>query len=171
MSDADKADWSNLVLLCANCHTTIDKAEASYPIELLRAWKRDHLDRIDRAFGTGPLKSRGAVYDNLYKYRLQNRAIFDAYGPLGEDRFNPESAKPRLWRQHIRETILPNNRAMLRLMDQNASLATEVERRTMKLFRMHVREFEARHIQDYPTGSASRYPSEVDNLFSDEARA
>src|SRR4051812_48326260 len=47
----ERAAVSNLLLLCANCHTLIDKAEASFPVEELKRWKEEHLQRIDAAFG------------------------------------------------------------------------------------------------------------------------
>jgi hypothetical protein len=40
-------DFDNLMLLCQRCHKEIDDHPESYPVELLRAWKQDHENRIE----------------------------------------------------------------------------------------------------------------------------
>jgi hypothetical protein len=40
-------DFDNLILLCQRCHKEIDDHPESYPVELLRAWKQDHENRIE----------------------------------------------------------------------------------------------------------------------------
>src|SRR5258706_214965 len=35
-------NYLNLILLCANCHTRIDKAPEDFPVENLLQFKRDH---------------------------------------------------------------------------------------------------------------------------------
>lgn len=41
MSLADRNKYSNLLVLCPNHHTTVDKQWKSYPAEMLRKWKAD----------------------------------------------------------------------------------------------------------------------------------
>lgn len=44
MSDAQRADFSNGLWLCASCHTMIDKNKTgtAFPAPMLRKWKADH---------------------------------------------------------------------------------------------------------------------------------
>ena len=44
MSDDDRRDFNNLILLCDECHSIIDNKENEdkYPVELLKQWKSDH---------------------------------------------------------------------------------------------------------------------------------
>ena len=46
----------NLMLVCHDCHRKIDKAPdgGRYTVELLRAWKRQHEERIERVTGISP---------------------------------------------------------------------------------------------------------------------
>lgn len=47
MTDDERRDFNNLILLCDECHSIIDNKnnENKYPVELLKAWKRDHEDK------------------------------------------------------------------------------------------------------------------------------
>lgn len=42
LSEKDRNKYSNLILLCAHCHTIIDKNEKDWPIELLHKIKFEH---------------------------------------------------------------------------------------------------------------------------------
>ena len=46
-SEELQIDFDNLMLLCQRCHKEIDDHPESYPVELLRAWKQDHENRIE----------------------------------------------------------------------------------------------------------------------------
>lgn len=48
-------DAANLMLVCHDCHKTIDKDKGvNYPAEILVAWKRKHEDRIEIVTGIAP---------------------------------------------------------------------------------------------------------------------
>lgn len=48
LSEQLKSDLSNIMLLCDQCHRRIDKeAVEEHPVELLRAYKRNHEERIE----------------------------------------------------------------------------------------------------------------------------
>ncbi|MEM5948943.1 ABC-three component system protein [Spirochaetia bacterium 38H-sp] len=44
MTDDERRDYDNLILLCDECHSIIDnkKNEGKYTVDLLKKWKRDH---------------------------------------------------------------------------------------------------------------------------------
>jgi hypothetical protein len=42
LSDSEKNDYSNLILLCGDHHTLVDNQAENYPADLLRKWKADH---------------------------------------------------------------------------------------------------------------------------------
>jgi hypothetical protein len=46
-SEELQRNFDNLMLLCQRCHKEIDDHPESYPVELLRAWKQDHENRIE----------------------------------------------------------------------------------------------------------------------------
>jgi hypothetical protein len=44
MTDAERAAFANLVLLCSAHHKLVDRDELTYPVELLETWKADNED-------------------------------------------------------------------------------------------------------------------------------
>jgi nucleoside phosphorylase len=126
------------------------------------AFENSKEDSVQEQFRT-----RSEAFDSLSRYRVQNKVIFDTYGPMTDHRFDPESGIPKLWRRHVLESILPNNRAMLRLIDNNAHLLTVAENIVVERFRIHVADFEQRHLQRSPHGEGQQFPPEVDLLFSE----
>jgi len=42
MSDVARAEITNAIWLCRNCHKRVDRDEAAYPADLLFAWRDDH---------------------------------------------------------------------------------------------------------------------------------
>lgn len=54
-------DPTNLMLVCAPCHTTLDRLEADYDTELLRRMKKRHEDRIQRLYDIDETKDSVAV--------------------------------------------------------------------------------------------------------------
>lgn len=54
-------DPGNLMLVCAPCHTTIDRLEGDYDADLLRRMKKRHEDRIQRLYEIDETKDSVAV--------------------------------------------------------------------------------------------------------------
>lgn len=54
-------DPANLMLVCAPCHTTIDRLEKDYSADLLRRMKKRHEDRIQRLYDIDETKDSVAV--------------------------------------------------------------------------------------------------------------
>jgi len=53
--EEDRNDPDNLIVLCPNCHTTVDKQPGSFPRSVLEKWKVDHealvARQLEAAFG------------------------------------------------------------------------------------------------------------------------
>lgn len=98
---------------------------------------------------------------------LENRTIFETYGPMTDDRFNPESELPEFWRRKIQSSILPNNRRLLGILDANRKLMSATERGTLERLRQHIDDFEAKHTGVASPSGGVQFPSEADSLFKD----
>jgi hypothetical protein len=166
LSAEDRARHENVVMLCATCHTIVDKDPASYPAGLMRQWKQRHRDVLARAFGTPTYSSRRDARARIEPLLRQNRLIHERYGPKAGEFSDTTAAR---WRRHVRATIIPNHREILRVLQVNQHLLTSGERETLDQFALHVRELEYRHLLDDWTAGASRFPEAAGSLLEGEA--
>ena len=51
MSDGERADITNGIWLCRNCHGLVDRDEVRYTVELLVTWRGDHEHRVYSELG------------------------------------------------------------------------------------------------------------------------
>lgn len=159
-----RADASNIVVLCANCHTVIDKASASYPPEVLRGWKATRQDQIVAVVGTSKLKDRESLWTSLSGPLSQNSKVFEAYGPRSGD-FSRERADQ--WTRFARVTIIPNNRRVLLTLQTNQDLLDSAEIDCVSEFSIHVQQFEERHVLGDWTGESLRFPDCMYSVLRD----
>ena len=167
LSKEARGKYENLILLCANCHTAIDKAESSYPAELISEWKRKHVQRLRDLFGVKRFTTRGEALDFIAPVMRENKTIFDHYGPEGEHSLNPESEVAKIWKRKVRSEILPNNRKLLSMIMENSHLLSDEEVSLVDLYRLHVSEFESRHL-GYADVVNARFPQAMENIFKGE---
>lgn len=165
LSDQEKSAYDNLILLCPTCHTMIDKAEDKFPEGLILDWKKSHKDRLAEQFGIRSFGSREEAREALLPLLRENRTIFEQYGPLTDERFNPESSMPRQWIRKIHSRIIPNNRKILGILDANRSLLLDREYDVVESFRQHVEDFEAKHLAGSPD-NGRQFPVGLDKVFS-----
>lgn len=52
MSDVTRAEITNGIWLCCNCHTLVDRDEVRFDADLLFAWRKEHEDRVLLELGT-----------------------------------------------------------------------------------------------------------------------
>jgi hypothetical protein len=168
MTAAQRGHFDNLILLCANCHTIIDKAPEQFPDALLVGWKRDHQSRLDQVFGAVELPNRKDVRAVIEPLLLENWIVFEEYGPDGDYRENPESEMASTWQLYMRNRIIPNNRRILAILDVNRTHLTSDEMRTLELFRQHILDLEARHLTDLPLGMQRLFPQQMDSIMKDD---
>lgn len=164
LSEAERGAYENLILLCPTCHAKVDKAEKEFPDSLLLKWKQHHKNKIGELFGVVEYRTRQDARSAIEPLLTENRMIFEEYGPETAERYNPESDIPAIWKRKIITKLLPNNRQLLRILDGNRCHLREDERRTLELFRQHVDDFEAKHLEGV-LSSGMRFPTEVNKLF------
>lgn len=167
VSAADKGAYGNLILLCANCHTTIDKAPNDFPDAMVRDWKRKHVERIASLFGAIEYPDRAAVRKAIEPALAENLAVFNQYGPDNDYSANPESELAKVWQRKMRAIILPNNRKVLTVLDTNGRHLTENERKTLESLRQHIDDLEAKHIGEGTGDVASRFPAGIKTILTD----
>lgn len=158
--------FDNLILLCPNCHTIVDRAAGEHPVELLHRWKDQHETRLRGLLRVPAATTRAAARTELARLLAQNRAVFDQYGPDSPASVSPETAET--WLREVQEVILPNNARIAVLFEVNAALLRPVEHQAVAAVNTHRRGLEARHLGIDVGVAAPRFPADVDALFTDD---
>jgi hypothetical protein len=164
LSLEERGEFDNLVLLCANCHTRVDKVPGAFPDKMIQAWKREHAKKLQALFGATKFKNRTAARQAVEPFLLENKKIFNQYGPHIEAAQNPESGSAEQWKRKMLTRIIPNSRRMLAIVDANRALLRDNERATLEQFRQHIDDLEAFHIEGLKQ-DASRFPGDFANVF------
>jgi hypothetical protein len=166
VSGKERAEVSNIILLCSNCHTIVDKASESYPVETLLGWKRSHVTAISELFEVPVFSDRPSARAAVEPLLKQNAATFGRYGPGSaavRNRFDREPVTQ--WRRKVQEIILPNNRRILSICDKNANLLLADEPGAVEDFRNHVDDFEARHYRLAVEPGGEQFPAKISEVF------
>lgn len=113
--------------------------------------KEDFVELIKQLSEKAEIKSdelvatRRSVKDAILPLFVENNTIFYTYGPMTEERFNPESEMPEIWLRKIQEFIIPNNTKIVKLIDTNRHLLLDWELDVFATYKNHVDDFSAKH--------------------------
>ncbi len=166
LSQEERGTFENLVLLCANCHTMVDKAPDAFPDTMMLGWKREHANKLLGLFGAVRFDDRPAALQVIEPLLTENHAIFKQYGPHIEAAKNPESGAAEQWKRKMLTRILPNSRRMLAILDTNRHLLSDGEKGSLEQFRQHINDLEAFHIEGSKE-DASLFPSDLPMILKD----
>jgi len=159
----ERGAFENLIVLCANCHTMVDKAPDAFPDSMMLGWKREHANKLHGLFGAVRFDERAAVRQVVEPLLAQNLAIFQQYGPHIEAARNPESGAAEQWKRKMLTRILPNSRRVLSVLDANRHLLRDDEKSTVERFRQHIDDLEAFHIEG-SRQDASCFPEDLSKI-------
>lgn len=146
--------YENLVLLCPSCHTMVDKAPGAFPEDRLRGWKVEREKEVE-------LSGTELSFDNLNDLKLhvsvllaENHEIFANLGPKSEiANVDPGSDAVVMWEARKLDTILPNNRRIINMVEKNKRLMDFEDIKCFMKFKVHANAYEN---QQY--GRAEYYP-------------
>jgi hypothetical protein len=101
----------------------------------------------------------------------ENRRVFSSYGPCSErNSVGPVRWDLTLWEQAKKEKILPNNRRMLRLMEDHARLVPARHKSVFEKMKLHIYAFEKHWADPHFDYSDFRFPGEFDNIIRQQAK-
>lgn len=164
LSKEERGAFENLVMLCANCHTMVDKAPDFFPDTMILGWKRGHANKLQGLFGAVKFDDRADARQVMEPLLAENHAIFKQYGPHIETAYNPESGVAEQWKRKMLTRILPNSKRLLAILDANRHLLDGDEKVTLEQFRQHIDDLEAFHIEKSKE-DASQFPSDFSNIL------
>ena len=127
LSEEERGAFENLVMLCANCHTKVDKAPGAFPDQMMLGWKREHANKLQGLFGAVKFGERTSARQVVERLLTENHAIFNQYGPHIDAARNPESGAAEQWKRKMLTRILPNSRRMLKLTPFRGHFSIERE--------------------------------------------
>lgn len=159
--------YENLILLCPTHHTHIDKSpDGTYSIELLHEWKKTHEDTIRNAGKTVKHESFEKLRISIARILIANNSIAENYGPRSATaQSDPNSNAYLIWDLRRIDRIIPNNRSILNIIDENIDLVADVTAiRAIEKFRVHAESFE-RHVY-HRLDSYQLFPEEFSEIFS-----
>jgi hypothetical protein len=126
-------DLSNLMLVCHDCHKTIDQDERGvrYPAELLIKWKEEHERRIAIVTGVDPCKKSHIVLyganigDQISKLQPEaaKDALFPEWYPAGERAIHlsmsweGKDSEDNYWRTEAENLKISTNRQLRPVLD------------------------------------------------------
>lgn len=113
--------YENLILLCPTHHTEVDKAPAGvFTVELIHHWKRAHEEYVQRSFIGSRFADRYSLGSAIKKRLIENKVAWQQYGPEShEAKRNLISNLAEIWQLRKLDTIVPNNRRIILMIDQN----------------------------------------------------
>lgn len=110
--------YDNLIQLCPTCHTKVDKAENIFSAEVLRRKKREWEDTVAQRLIERHPSNLPELCRAILKLLAENREIWQGYGPESEEaRRNPLSNMARFWEYRKLDTIVPNNKRIINLLE------------------------------------------------------
>jgi len=110
--------YDNLILLCPTCHEMVDKAEDVYTVEVLRRKKCEWEDEVARRLIEKCPTTLTELCRAITRLLAENYEIWHGYGPESEEaQRNPLSNMARFWEYRKLDTILPNNKRIINLLE------------------------------------------------------
>ena len=166
LSEEERGEYANLILLCANCHTIIDKESEVYSDNIITKWKHEHTSKLQLLFEVRELSTREELRKAIEPLLMQNHTVWKSFGPDLEYQFNPEAPEASAWKYRVKSTIIPNSNKILMFLDVNSNLIDEGEKGTREAFRLHVTGLISHHI-DGDNSINTRFPEDMDNIAKD----
>lgn len=165
----ERDSYQNLILLCPNHHTEIDKPEneVRFPTEWLLNAKAAHeqwiISSLDREKIENIDQLKGAIAAPL----ADNHQAWEEYGPNSRLAMqNPNNDKLyALWTQERLTTIAPNNRAISKLLTAHRYLFPAQQQPIISRFISHATSYERWINDELPYQAVERFPNEFYNLI------
>lgn len=168
-SSEERDLYQNLILLCPNHHTEIDKPEneSKYSVGWLMDAKSKHEHWVISALTEEKITTIDQLKNNIARLLADNHQAWSKYGPTSRLALqNPNSdSLHQLWTSERLSTIVPNNRAIAKLLNTHRMLFIPSEQSIVSKFMSHAKSYELWVSDDIPYQAVERFPVEFDALI------
>jgi len=169
-TDKERDSYENLILLCPNHHTLIDRPEneETYSVEVLTQMKIDHEERISQRLNAASISDVSDLKNQIAIRLAENHEAWRQYGPMSENaRKNPHSDEIyAIWLSERLSTIVPNNRIIVGLLENHRDLLGRSAQRTVSQFLVHANSYERWVNDEISYQAVLRFPIEFETLIS-----
>lgn len=168
-TDAQRNDYKNLILLCPNHHTLIDRTEndAKFSVAVLHEMKVIHEAKVSDRLDKGERLNKKTLALAILSLLEENKQSWAQYGPTSElARTQPyNEAVYAVWVTERVSVIVPNNRKIVVLLSNHEDAFGHKEQEAIAAFRLHARSYE-QWINDLVSYQAvRRFPTVFDDLI------
>jgi hypothetical protein len=159
--------YDNLILLCPNHHTLVDKGPADkYPPELLHAWKEQHEASVSQALIAPSFAEKKDLCDVAARILSENKDIWSSFGPESAlAKRNPVSSGAKVWELRKLETLVPNNRKLVTILRRHSHLFSYTENEICIKFITHAEAFELSAYNRQDSDAVPRFPNEFEQMI------
>jgi hypothetical protein len=165
--DIDRRNsYENLILLCPNCHTMIDKDPDSFPVDMILSWKMEHEERVARACTGTEVDNTTELFEQVLKLLTENKFIHKQFGPDSKvAHVNPLSDAVDIWELRKVSKIVPNNNLIISMIERNSRLLDADQMRAFVRFREHAVAFERSSYDRLDREAVPRFPVEFERMI------
>lgn len=169
--DDERDLYQNLILLCPNHHTEIDKPEneKKYTVDWLNDAKSSHEQWVITTLTLEKIATIGELKNHIAALLGNNHQAWLQYGPnsvLALRNPNSESLC-QLWVAERLSTIVPNNRAIAKLLLEHRMLFPHDKQPIISKFLAHVKSYESWVNDDIPYQAVERFPVAFEALIQE----
>jgi HNH endonuclease len=161
--------YENLILLCPNHHTLIDKPENEniYTVDVLTEMKIAHENSISKRLGVQEYFNIEEVKGKITICLAENREAWLRYGPISEiAQKNPNSEEIyAIWTSERLSTIVPNNRIIVSILEAKRSLFDRQDQTIISEFLSHAKSYEKWVRDEIPYQAVIRFPTSFEHLI------
>ncbi|HEY5177048.1 MAG TPA: HNH endonuclease signature motif containing protein [Terriglobales bacterium] len=157
VSDGGSDTYQNLILLCPTHHTEIDKAApGTFSADVLLDWKKQHEAEVNDGFSSPVYSSSAEMATFVKRLLIENETAWRTYGPDSPTaQSNPLSNLHLLWPLRKLDTIVPNNRRIVNIIQRNSTLFDVPGYAAACLFVEHAEGFEGESAEYCPKRSGT----------------
>ncbi|WP_084286558.1 nucleotidyltransferase [Halomonas halodenitrificans] len=163
----DRDGLDNLIMLCLECHKVVDELEKKFSVEAIRIWKSDHERKVREFFNIPRVTDERELLIKVSELLDENGAIFREYGPYSQRVLEGDSGDALIiWRRRCLDTILPNNRRIVNLIEKNKRnfpYPWDVYR-PMLNYKLHVDAFEDNCLLGQKVNDYKLFPVDFDHF-------
>jgi len=156
----------NLIMLCLECHKIVDELESKFNVEIMQGWKREHERKVRLFFDIPNITEERNILIEVSELLNINGMIFREYGPYSQKALEGDSGDAlTIWRRRCLDTILPNNRRIVNLIEKNKrnfAYPWDVYREMLG-YKLHVDAFEDNCLLGQKVNDYKLFPIEFDH--------